>query len=205
MPITTPVIPAAQIETAVSTLLQGQVVVFPTDTVYGMAALATDPNAVAFLFATKNRPPDMALPVMVADIEQVSAIARPTPLFRTLAQRFWPGPLTLILPKTSVLPDIVTSGRPTVGLRIPDHPLALALLRAVAQPLAVTSANLSGQPPARTATEARAQLAGRVSMIVDGGPAPGGQPSTVLDLTQSPPVILRPGPITWEDLQQTMS
>ncbi|NOZ50551.1 MAG: threonylcarbamoyl-AMP synthase [Chloroflexi bacterium] len=205
MPLTTHVIPAAQIETAVSALLQGQVVVFPTDTVYGMAALATDPNAVATLFVTKNRPPDMALPVMVADIEHVSAIARPTSLFRTLAQRFWPGPLTLILPKTSVLPDIVTGGRPTVGLRIPDHPVALALLRAVAQPLAVTSANLSGQPPARTATEARAQLAGRVSIIIDGGPAPGGQPSTVLDLTQSPPVILRPGPIAWEDLQQTLS
>jgi L-threonylcarbamoyladenylate synthase len=109
---------------------------------------------------------------------------------------FWPGPLTIILPKTSALPDIVTAGGDTVGLRIPDHPLALELLRLVAAPLAVTSANRSGQPPARTATDARAQLDGRVSLIVDGGPAPGGQPSTVLDLMAEPPRILRPGPIT---------
>jgi L-threonylcarbamoyladenylate synthase len=113
-----------------------------------------------------------------------------------LTDAFWPGPLTIILPKRETLPAIVTAGGDTVALRIPDHPVALELLRLVDAPLAVTSANLSGQPPARTAQEARTQLDGRVDAIVDGGVAPGGEPSTLLDLTRSPCVILRRGPVT---------
>ncbi len=181
---------------AVQALLGGRLVVFPTETVYGVAALAQNEAAVRSLYQAKSRPDHLALPVMVASSDLIPTIARPRPGFWALAERFWPGPLTIILPKTPALPDIVTAGGDTVGLRIPDHPLALELLRLVAAPLAVTSANRSGQPPARSATEARTQLDGRVSLIVDGGPAPGGQPSTVIDLTTEPPRILRPGPIT---------
>ncbi len=189
-------ISANDLHLAMRALLNGQLVVFPTDTVYGVAALAQDEAAVRLLYQAKSRPDHMAIPVMVASPHLVPAIALPQPGFWTLAERFWPGPLTIILPKTVTLPDIVTAGGDTVGLRIPDHPIALALLRLVNAPLAVTSANRSGQPPARTATEARAQLNGRVNIIVDGGLAPGGHPSTVLDLTSEPPRILRPGPIT---------
>jgi len=181
---------------AIRALHSGQLVVFPTDTVYGVAALAQDEAAVRLLYQAKSRPDHMALPVMVASPDLIPAIALPQPVFWTLAARFWPGPLTIILSKTPSLPGIVTAGGDTVGLRIPDHPLVLDLLRLVDAPLAVTSANRSGQAPARTATEAREQLDGRVSIIVDGGPTPGSQPSTVLDLTSAPPRILRPGPIT---------
>ncbi len=201
MALDTRLIAPHQLDVAVAALLAGELVVFPTDTVYGIAAVATDAAAAAALFAAKLRPSHVALPVMVAETQQVQIIAQPTPRFWDLARRFWPGPLTLVLPKTPVLPDVVTAGLSTVGVRIPDHAVALALLRAVAAPLAVTSANLSGQAPAIDASAALQQLRGRVACIIDDGPAPGGQPSTVLDLSQSPAVILRPGPISAEALQ----
>jgi len=194
-----------QIEEAVRLLVEGGLVVFPTDTVYGVAALAEDAEAVARLYAAKRRPPHMAIPVMVAAPERVTAVARPLSGFWPLAEAFWPGPLTIILPKTEALPPIVTAGGETVALRIPDHPLALALLRAVDRPLAVTSANLSGQPPALTSEEARGQLEGRVDAILDGGRAPGGQPSTIIDLTRTPPQILREGPVTYDMLASSLS
>ena len=193
--IMTSCISANDLHLAAQALCSGQLVVFPTDTVYGVAALAQDEDAVRSLYQAKSRPAQMAIPVMVASPHLVPTIALPQPGFWVLAERFWPGPLTIILPKTSALPDIVTARGDTVGLRIPDHPLALDLLRLVAAPLAVTSANRSGEAPARTAAEAGEQLDGRVSIIVDGGLAPGGQPSTVVDLTSNPARILRPGPI----------
>ena len=192
----TRVLPPEALEKAVQALLQGQLVVFPTDTVYGVAALARNAHAVAAIYEAKQRPPELPIPVMVAEPGGVEDVARPLPGFRNLAEAFWPGPLTIILPKRETLPAIVTAGGDTVALRIPDHPLALALLRLVDEPLAVTSANLSGHPPARTAQEARAQLDGRVDAIIDGGPAPGGEPSTLLDLTRDPPAILRSGPVS---------
>lgn len=203
--ITTSTILPDDLDLAVQALLAGRLVVFPTETVYGVAALAKNEAAVRVLYQAKSRPDHLAIPVMVASPDLVPAIAWPRPGFWALAERFWPGPLTIILPKTPALPGIVTAGGDTVGLRIPDHPLALQLLRLVAAPLAVTSANRSGQPPARTADAARAQLAGRVSMIVDGGPAPGGQPSTVIDLTTEPAHILRPGPITSSAIAKVIS
>ncbi|MCO6450691.1 MAG: threonylcarbamoyl-AMP synthase [Caldilineales bacterium] len=195
----TQILHPSQIGLAVDALRAGDLVVFPTDTVYGVAALAQNEHAVIRLFAAKGRDFKVALPVMVADIALVGGVARPLPGFLELAQAFWPGPLTIVLPRLPSIPDLVTGGD-TVGLRIPDHPLALELLRLVDAPLAVTSANRSGEPPARTAEEARAQLEGRVEVIVDGGTAPGGQASTVLDLTQSPPKIVRPGPITADQI-----
>ena len=194
-----------QWEDAVHILLEGGLVVFPTDTVYGVAASSLSPEAVARIYEAKERPRTMAIPVMVAEPDQVSEVAFPQPGFEALAQAFWPGPLTIVLPKTPVLPPIVTAGGNTVALRIPDHPLVLQLLAAARIPLAVTSANRSGQPPARTAQEAWEQLHGRVDVILDGGPAPGGQPSTILDLTHSPPRILREGPISLVDIQRVLS
>ncbi len=201
----TPLWQPHQWEDAVHILLEGGLVVFPTDTVYGVAASALSPEAVARIYEAKERPRTMAIPVMVATPEQVLEVAHSQPGFWSLAQVFWPGPLTIILPKIHRLPPIVTAGGDTVALRIPDHPLALQLLAAVGIPLAVTSANRSGESPARTAQEAWEQLNGRVDVILDGGPAPGGQPSTILDLTHSPPRILREGPITLADIQRVLS
>jgi len=192
----TRIIPPSQLDTAIDILREGGLVVFPTDTVYGVAALARDAAAVAAIYRAKQRPSNMPIPVMVGDPMAVSEIAIPAPGFRELADAFWPGPLTIILPRRATLPDIVTAGGDTVALRIPDHPLVLALLRILNEPLAVTSANRSGHPPALTADDARVQLDGRVEAIIDGGPAPGGLPSTIIDLTRTPPQILRRGPVT---------
>ena len=192
----TRIIPPSQLDTAIDILREGGLVVFPTDTVYGVAALARDAAAVAAIYRAKQRPSNMPIPVMVGDPMAVSEIAIPAPGFRELADAFWPGPLTIILPRRATLPDIVTAGGDTVALRIPDHPLVLALLRVLNEPLAVTSANRSGHPPALTADDARVQLDGRVEAIIDGGPAPGGLPSTIIDLTRTPPQILRRGPVT---------
>jgi len=195
-----------QLAAAATILHQSGVVVFPTDTVYGAAALATDIIAVTRLYHAKQRPSTMPIPVMVAAPWRAPDVARVQPGFWKLANAFWPGPLTIVLPKRHALPDIVTAGGETVALRIPAHDLALQLLRLVDAPLAVTSANLSGQAPALTANDALAQLDGRVDAIVDGGPAPGGQPSTIIDLSTASPRILRPGPISaeriWAILQQ---
>jgi L-threonylcarbamoyladenylate synthase len=141
---------------------------------------------------------------MVAEAGGALGVARPLPGFWELAGAFWPGPLTIILPSAATLPPIVTAGGDTVALRIPDHPLALALLRRVGAPLAVTSANLSRQAPALTAREAWMQLDGRVDAIVDGGDAPGGQPSTIVDLTSPTPRILRRGPISESQIRAAL-
>ena len=196
---------SSQLDIAADALLRGELVVFPTDTVYGVAALAKNIDAVAALYRAKQRPTTIPIPVMVGFPERVQEVARLLPGFWELADAFWPGPLSIVLPKTEALPAIVTAGGDTVALRIPDHPLALALLQRVDEPLAVTSANLSGREPARTAEEARAQLDGRVHVIVDGGPAPGGQPSTIVDLTLSPPEILRRGPVTESMIRETLA
>ena len=185
-------------------LCESGLAVFPTDTVYGIATLAQDEKAVGRLFAAKGRDFRAALPVMVAALDNLTSVALPLPGLDTLAERFWPGPLTIVLPKTPSLPPLVTGGGNTVGVRIPDHPFVLELLRTVGLPLAVTSANLSGQPPAMTALEALAQLDGRVHLIVDGGRAPGGVPSTVIDLTTRPPRVLRAGPIPAADLSAAL-
>ncbi len=190
---------------AAEIILQGGIVVFPTDTVYGVGALARADQAVERIYRAKNRPRHMAIPVMVSQPIQAKQIARLNHKFWALAQAFWPGPLTIILPKTRRLPDIVTAGGETVALRIPDHPLALQLLKLVHFPMAVTSANLSGQPPALTANEALAQLEGRVDAILDGGRAPGGQASTIVDITQEPVQFLRAGPISEEEIMQVLA
>jgi len=183
-------------------LRSGQVVAFPTDTVYGVGAHAFQPEAVAGLYAAKNRPTSKAIPLLVAQIEDLARVARVVPVVAwELAERFWPGGLTLVLPRAQRVPPIVTAGGDTVAVRCPDHAIPVALINALGAPLAATSANLSGQPSPTTARQVVMQLAGRVPLIIDGGPCPEGVPSTVVDLSVSPPRLLRAGAVSVEDLR----
>ncbi len=173
----------------------GQVIAAPTDTVYGLVCRVDDPQAIRRLYAVKERPAEKALPVLLAGEEQLpQVVAELPPLARALMARFWPGPLTLVLPARPGLPAVLTGGGATVAVRVPDHPFLRALARR-AGPLASSSANRSGEPPARTAQEVLAQLAGRIPLVVDGGEAPGGVASTVVDVTGPTPRILREGPV----------
>ncbi len=199
----TDLLPAGRTEAlnrALSVLQSGGLVAFPTDTVYGVGALAFDAIAIESIYAAKDRPVEKAIPILIGgpeDLDKVT-IGLP-PLAAKLAARFWPGPLTLVMPKSPYLPDIV-SAAPTVGVRIPDHPVARALLQA-AGPMAVTSANLSGQPSPRTAGDVMRQLNGRIPLVLDGGETPGGLSSTVVDCLGAEPVILREGPISLEEIK----
>jgi L-threonylcarbamoyladenylate synthase len=187
------------LEQAERLLRDGRLVAFPTDTVYGLGAMLWDPHAIEQLYVVKGRDAAKAIAVLVGDettLTQVAGVL--SDLAARLAQRYWPGPLTLVVPAHPALPSNL-SPLPTVGVRMPDHPVALSLLRRTG-PLAVTSANLSGQPSARTAGEVYAQLSGRIPLILDGGSTPGGLPSTVVDCTGSELVIIRQGPISLEQL-----
>ena len=175
-------------------LAAGEVIAFPTDTVYGLAALASGQRAIRRVYELKGRPLRQPLVLMVAEAELVQGWAEIDERARAFMERWWPGPLTLVLPARSGLRPPLVSGRPrTVGVRVPDHQPALALLRAVGEGLATTSANLSGLPPARTALEA-AWVRG-VAAVLDAGTSPGGVPSTVLDLTGQEPRVIREGAI----------
>ncbi len=181
----------------------GGLVILPTDTVYGIAADVWLPEAVNTLYAVKLRPPDKAIPVLLADVEHIDLVASDVPaMARRLAEVFWPGPLTIAVPKLRTLPDIVSS-LPSIGVRIPDHDGARAVIRACGGVLAVTSANLSGHPSPLTAEETGV-LGEAVALILDGGRCPGGQPSTVVDASGESLTIVRPGPIDEEMLYQAL-
>lgn len=185
---------------ALEILRQGGLVAFPTDTVYGVGAMAIDEKAVESIYAAKDRPIEKAIPILIGGPEDLDKVTvEVPPIAAKLAARYWPGPLTLVIPKHPNLPDVV-SASPTVGVRVPDHPVARALLRA-AGPMAVTSANISGQASPKTAEEVSRQLNGRIPLILDGGETPGGVPSTVVNCLGTEPVILREGPVTLEDIQ----
>jgi L-threonylcarbamoyladenylate synthase len=187
------------LQQALDTLKQGGLVAFPTDTVYGLGALAFDPISIERLYAVKGRESSKAIPILICDMRELSQVAASTDSRpRRLAERFWPGPLTLVVPRHPSLPEVLTP-YPTVGVRMPDHPVALAFIKRTG-PLAVTSANLSGQPSATTAGEVLAYLRGRIDLVLDGGPTPGGIPSTVVDCSGPELAILRQGPITLEEL-----
>ena len=189
---------------AVELLLAGEVISFPTDTVYGIGVRADSQAAIEKLYQIKARSFDKPIPVMVATVGQLKQVASIVPAnARQLAARFWPGPLTIVLPKRADLPDNLTS-LPGVGIRIPDHPFVLNLLKHCG-PLAVTSANLSGQAEALCAKSVIAQLGGRLALIVDGGDSPGGIASTVVDLTGEQPRILRVGPIDAEMITRALA
>jgi L-threonylcarbamoyladenylate synthase len=184
------------LDRAVHVLEAGGLVAFPTDTVYGIGAHAFRSEAVLQLYRAKRRPLSKAIPLLLADAADAELVGSGLPpLFERLASAFWPGPLTLVVSASRSLPRAVTAGGESVALRVPDHPVARTLIAALGTPLAATSANLSGQPSPVTAEQVQAQLDGRVDLILDGGPCPGGIPSTLLDLTVQPASVLRPGPI----------
>jgi L-threonylcarbamoyladenylate synthase len=185
---------------AVRVLKAGGLAAFPTDTVYGVAALPWNEDAVARLYVAKQRPRSMPIPLLLSDADQLSQVAVLAPEFEPLIARFWPGGLTLVLLKADAVPDVVSAG-PTVAVRVPDLALARDLIRDAGGVLAVTSANISGQPSPVTAGEVEEQLSGRIELIVDGGPCRGGVPSSLLDCTTSPPALLRRGAISEETLR----
>jgi len=187
------------ISKALSILRSGGLVAFPTDTVYGLGALAFDGKAIESIYVAKNRPIEKAIPILVGEVMDTKKIALEFPdTARTFAIHFWPGPLTCVIPKKRTLPEAV-SATSTIGVRIPDQGAARVLLRA-AGPMAVTSANISGQESPSTADEVYSQLNGRIPLIIDGGTTPGGVPSTVVDCSAQEIKILREGPITLEQL-----
>jgi L-threonylcarbamoyladenylate synthase len=189
------------IQTAVILLRAGELVAFPTETVYGLGADALNPVAVARIFAAKGRPSDHPLIVHLPAGAHLDDWARDIPeAARRLAQAFWPGPLTLILQRHPKVPDAVTGGQDTVGLRVPKHPLALQLLAAFGSGIAAPSANRYGRISPTTAQHVREELGGRVPLILDGGPCQVGIESTILDLSRGRPVLLRPGGIDPEAL-----
>lgn len=186
---------------AAAVLAAGGLVAFPTETVYGLGADALNPSAVERIYAAKGRPVDNPIIVHIADAGALGRLVTDVPpLARTLIQRFWPGPLTLVLPAAGVVPSVTRGGLPTVAVRMPAHPVALALIRAAGCPVAAPSANRSGRPSPTTAQHVLADLRTAVDVVLDGGPTPVGVESTVLDLTSQPPALLRPGGVSFEQL-----
>jgi L-threonylcarbamoyladenylate synthase len=191
---------------AAEILREGGLVAFPTETVYGLGADGLNPKALERLFAAKGRPPTDPVILHIADLEMLPRLAReiPPPVW-TLAQRFWPGPLTLVLPKQpAVVPDLATAGLPTVAVRMPAHPVALALIRAAGTSIAAPSANRFGHVSPTTARHVLEDLESRIDLILDAGPTAIGVESTVLDLTRPVPTILRPGGLPREALEAVL-
>lgn len=192
-----------QLLTAGLALRRGELVAFPTETVYGLGADAMNPAAVARIFQVKGRPPDNPLIVHSADISGLEPLVKSlTPLARQLLLHFAPGPLTLVLPRSAHVPAIVTAGLDTVAVRIPDHPVARSLLRLAGVAAAAPSANRSGRPSPTQAWHVLEDFDGQIPFVIDGGPCRYGLESTVVDITGDIPVILRPGSITAEAILQ---
>jgi L-threonylcarbamoyladenylate synthase len=188
---------------ALDVLNHGGLVVFPTDTVYGLAALPFQAQYIERLFVVKGRSSAKAIGILLGDQAHLSRVTSGiNPMAACLTKAFWPGPLTLVVMRHSSLPKMLSPDE-TIGVRMPDHPFALALLHQ-SGPLAVTSANLSGQENTLTAQEVFDQLRGRIHLVLDGGRVPGGIPSTVVDCTKEEPVILRKGPVTLEAIQAAL-
>lgn len=186
-------------------LREGELVAFPTDTVYGVGANAFERYAVRQIFEVKQRPVHKAIPVFITQIDDLNQVARDVPNTAwPLLERFWPGALTVVLPRSPHLPVDVTAGRDFVAVRLPDHPLCLELVVKVGRPLAVTSANRSGQPSPTTAEEVAAQLGGRIPLILDGGPTITPHPSSIVDMSVWPPRLLRKGDLSLQVLREVI-
>ncbi len=192
----------SDIEQAAKILREGGTVAFPTETVYGLGANALEPTAVAKIFAAKGRPLWDPLIVHVSDHKMLEQVAVVTQQAEKLIQHFWPGPLTLLLERTQKVPDPVTAGRPLVGVRMPSHPLAIALIRAAGVPIAAPSANRFGHTSPTTADHVLEDLKGRIDAVLDGGPTTVGVESTVLNPNEDPMLIYRPGAITPEMIEK---
>jgi L-threonylcarbamoyladenylate synthase len=196
----------AILDQGVAVMLRGGLVAFATETVYGLGAIATDPDSVAGIFAAKGRPAINPLIVHVAGITQARECTAEWPgTAEILARQFWPGPLTLVLPRSKVIPDLVTAGRETVAVRAPAGRVARGLIEKLGKPIAAPSANRANRVSPTRAQHVLADLAGRVELILDSGPTKIGLESTVLDLTASPPRILRPGPISRRELEAALA
>ncbi len=194
----------ASMEEAVRVLRRSGLVCYPTDTVYGIGAAAGDDAAVRRLFAAKGRSPDKALPLLLADPSDAARVADVTPLATALAGRFWPGALTIVMRKAPSYRSLALSGADTAALRVPDHDLVRAIVRALGEPLTGTSANRAGAPPPLSAAEAALQMAQMVDLIIDGGCSRAGVESTVVDITQDVPEVLREGPVSREELEEAL-
>jgi len=195
----------AAIQRAVECLIRGGLVAFPTETVYGLGAHAFDPSAVRRIFEVKGRPPTDPLIVHLASFADAQTVAVDIPaVAEVLGRRFWPGPLTLLLPRSPSLPPEVSAGLDTVAVRVPSHPVAQALLQAAGLPIAAPSANLFGHASPTLARHVIDDLGGRVDLILDAGPTDWGVESTILDPLQSPPVLLRPGGISLAELESVL-
>jgi len=193
------------IKGAAAIIREGGLVAFPTETVYGLGADALSPLAVVRIFEVKNRPRFDPLILHIADFSWLKEVCSSTGQKAVkLMERFWPGPLTLVLPKTQVVPDIVTAGLPTVAVRMPAHPVALELIREAGTPIAAPSANPFGYLSPTTAEHVREQIGEKVDLILDGGPCPVGVESTVIDLTEAEPTLLRPGGLPIEEIEKTI-
>jgi L-threonylcarbamoyladenylate synthase len=185
----------------VGILRSGGLVAFPTDTFYALGADALDGAAVRKVFQAKGRADGRPVPVLLADPEDVMKVAREFPaLARALARRYWPGPLTLVLPAVLAVPAEVTAGGGSVGVRVPDHELARTLIRAFGGPVTGTSANHSGSPPHKDAEGVRAELGGKIEAIIAGECGGHDAPSTVVDFSRTPPVVLREGAVSFQDI-----
>ncbi len=192
-----------QVEEGISILKQGGLVAFPTDTVYGLGAWGNLGQAVERIYQVKERPRNMPLPLLLADTSQISEVAYPVPQIAwLLAHNFLPGALTLVLHKSNSVSDIITAGGITVAVRVPAHPIPVALARGLGAPIVGTSANLSGKPSSLTADEVYSQFGDKVDFVIDGGRCLGGKESTIVDVTGEEPVVLREGAISAEELKR---
>ncbi|MBI4283510.1 MAG: threonylcarbamoyl-AMP synthase [Chloroflexi bacterium] len=192
-----------QIEKGISILKQGGLVAFPTDTVYGLGACAILPQAVERVYRVKERPRNMPLPLLLANVSQMGELVESVPeVAWLLINRFLPGALTIVLARSDSVPESITAGGKTIAVRIPAHPIPVALADGLGTAIVGTSANLSGWPSPLTADEVYAQLGDRIDLIIDGGRCPGGKESTIIDVTGEVPVVLREGVISREELEQ---
>jgi L-threonylcarbamoyladenylate synthase len=188
------------LERAAEILRQGGLVAYPTDTVYGLAALPSDDGACMRLFEAKQRAPDQSMPLLIASPHDLALMAADVPaVARRLIGQFWPGALTIVLAKALTFRSLAAAGD-TVALRVPDHPVPRELVRLLGSPITGTSANIAGGPEPLTAGDVRSQLGDAVDLILDGGRCPGARPSTVIDCTVDPPRIVREGAISREEL-----
>ena len=196
---------AADVEQAAAILTRGGLLGIPTETVYGLGANGLDPEAVAHIFEAKGRPQDNPLILHVPSAQWLERYCQHIPdAAYTLAERFWPGPLTMILERKPVVPDVVTAGLDTVGMRCPAHPVCRAIIAAAGVPVAAPSGNTSGRPSPTNMADMLEDMEGKIDGIVDGGPCSVGVESTIIDLTEQPPRLLRPGGVTLEELRDAL-
>jgi len=194
-----------KISVAAEAIRRGGIVAFPTETVYGLGVDALNQEAVKRMYEVKGRPPDNPTIVHIAEFNDVYKLAVDVPeVAEELMRRFWPGPLTIVLKASKIVPRVTTGGLETVGIRMPKHKVALALIRASKTPIAAPSANIAGKPSPTTAQHVIQDFYGSIDVILDAGPTKIGVESTVLDLTTKPPQILRPGGVTYEELKEVL-